>query len=108
MKLSLILILISLLFLSSPVIGNSHKGETLYGWGESGNYKWMELGDKETHSVYLVQVKDGKPNGLGVIFDPNGSKCVGSWKNGKPWNGTTYDEDGNILYKYVNGERVKQ
>ena len=121
-----ILILISILLLSSPVIGNSHKGETLYKWGEYPDYKWMGFGDKVTQPKYQGQVKDGKPNGLGVIFDPNGSKYVGSWENGiwngqgtytwkdgskfvgewkdgKPLNGTQYDKDGNILGKYVNG-----
>ena len=81
-----LLILISLLLLSSPVIGDNHKGKTLYGWGEcsvfreSCDYKWMEFGDKETHSVYQGQVKDGKP-----------------------WNGTQYYKDINMLGKYVNG-----
>ena len=84
------IILISFLLLSSPVIGNSHKGETLYGLGEClllpCDYQWMGFGDKDTQPKYQGQIKDGKPNGLGVIFDPNGSKYVGSWGNGK-WNG---------------------
>ena len=46
-----LLILISLLLLSSPVIGNNHKGETLYRWDNpSGDgYVWKGFGDKETH-----------------------------------------------------------
>ena len=92
-----LLIILSILLLSSPVIGNSHKGETLYRWGESGNYKWLKLGDKETHSVYQGQVKDGKPNGLGVIFDPNGSKYVGSWMNG--------EQNGQGTETFPNGEK---
>ena len=31
---------------------------------------------------------------------------VGEYKDGKEWNGTEYDKDGNIKRKYVNG--VKQ
>ena len=126
MKHSLI-ILISLLLLSSPVIGNSHKGETLYRWGESGDYKWMGFGEKETHPKYQGQVKNGKPNGLGILIYTNGSRYVGSWKDGKQngqgtetlsdgrkyvgehkdgryWNGTLYDKDGNIIGKRVNGK----
>ena len=125
-----LLILISVILLSSPVIGNSHKGETLYGLGEClllpCDYQWIGFGEKDTQPKYQGQVKDGKPNGLGVIFDPNGSKYVGSWENGKwtgqgtytwkdgskfvgewkdgkPLDGTQYDKDGNILGKYVNG-----
>ena len=84
----LLIILISILLLSSPVIGNSHKGETLYLWGEYPDYKWMGFGDKETHPKYQGQVKDGKPNGLGFLIYPSGEKYIGSWKNGNKWNGT--------------------
>ena len=71
-----LLILISILLLSSPVIGSSHKlyrfdssldsrsslsiinyGETLYGWGEYPDYIWKEYGDKETHPTYEGEVK---------------------------------------------------
>ena len=101
----LFILLLSILLLSSPVIGNSHKGETLYKWGEYPDYKWMGFGDKETHPKYQGQVKDGKPNGLGVLISTNGWKYFGSWKNGEIWNGTEYDKDGNIIYRWVNGKR---
>ena len=104
----LFILLISILLLSSPVIGDNHKGETLYKWGEYPDYKWMGFGDKETHPKYQGQVKDGKPNGLGVIIYPDGRKYVGEWKDGREWNGTEYDKDGNIFYKYVNGKGIKQ
>ena len=79
----LLIILISILLLSSPVIGDNHKGETLYRWGECCDYKWMGFGDKETHPKYQGQVKDGEPNGLGILIYPNGNKYVGEWKDGK-------------------------
>ena len=107
----LLIILISFLLLSSPVIGDNHKGETLYRWGENPDYKWMGFGDKDTHPVYQGQVKDGKPNGLGVIIYPDGiwkggNKYVGEWKNGKHWNGTS-EKDGKIEKKVVNGKYIK-
>ena len=126
-----LLIILSILLLSSPVIGDNHKGETLYGWGDvCCDYKWMGFGDKETHPKYQGQVKDGEPNGLGILIYPTGGKYVGSWKDGKPngqgtmtsvngvmyvgewkngkyWNGITY-LDGIIIYKWVNGESIKQ
>tara|TARA_B110000116_G_scaffold213611_1_gene189883 strand:- start:48 stop:425 length:378 start_codon:yes stop_codon:yes gene_type:complete len=93
---------------SSSVIVHNHKGEnTFYRWGEGGYYNWMRFGDKETQPMYQGQVKDGKPNGLGVLIYPDGSKYVGEFKNGK-WNGTEYDRDGTILSKIVYGRRIKQ
>ena len=41
----LLIILISILLLSSPVIGDNHKGETLYVWGEYPDWKWVEFGE---------------------------------------------------------------
>jgi len=78
----LLLILISFLLLSSPVIGDNHKGETLYGWGEYPDYVWKGFGDKDTHPVYKGDVENGKPNGLGIKIYLNGRKYIGGWKNG--------------------------
>ena len=127
-----LLILLSILLLSSPVIGDNHKGETLYGWGECCNdFVWRGFGDKDTHPKYKGDVKNGKPNGLGILTYltgrkyvgswkdgkqngqgtetyPNGGKYLGSWKGGLKWNGTYYDQNGNITGKYVNGGWLKQ
>ena len=126
----LLLILISLLLLSYPVIGNSHKGETLYRWGECCDYKWMGFGEKDTNPKYQGQVKNGKPDGLGVIIYSDGSMYVGrwkngiregqgsqihkgggkysgSWKNGSWWNGKQIDPNGNIIRMVVNGKIIK-
>ena len=101
----LLIILISFLLLSSPVIGDNHKGETLYVLGEYPDWKWVESGDEDTQPKYQGQVKDGKPNGLGVLISTNGWKYFGSWKNGEIWNGTEYDKYGNIIYRWVEGKR---
>jgi hypothetical protein len=127
-----LLILISLLLLSSPVIGDNHKGETLYRWeNPSGDgYVWKKSGEKETHPKYKGEVKDRKPNGLGVIIYSDGSMYVGrwkngirdgqgsqihkgggkysgSWKNGSWWNGKQIDPNGNIIRMVVNGKIIK-
>ena len=79
----LLIILISILLLSSPVIGDNHKGETLYLWEtSSGGEVWKGFGDKETHSVYKGDVKNGVPNGLGIMIDNIGGKYIGEWKDG--------------------------
>ena len=98
-------IAISILIFSTPVVGNKHKGETLYVLGEYPDWEWMEFGNKETQPKYQGQVKDGKPNGLGVLISTNGWKYCGSWNNGEIWNGTEYDNYGNIIYSWVEGKR---
>ena len=126
----LLIILISFLLLSSPVIANSHKGETLYLWFVETEMVWKRFGDKDTHPKYKGEVKDGKPNGLGVIIYTDGSKYVGrwksgiregqgsqihkgggkysgSWKNGSWWNGKQIDSNGNITRMVVNGKIIK-
>ena len=113
------------------MIGNSHKGETLYGWGEYPEIVWEVFGDKKFHLKYEGEVENGKPNGLGFITFPDGGEYVGelknggrngqgtqTWKDGRKfvgewrdvleWNGTLYFKDGNIYGKYVNGEWIKQ
>jgi len=78
-----LLILISLLLLSSPLFGDNHKGETLYGWGEYPEIVWKGFGEKETHPVYKGDVENGVPNGLGVMTYPDEHKYVGEFKDGK-------------------------
>jgi hypothetical protein len=79
----LLILLISILLLSSPVIGDNHKGETLYGWGNTLPYVWKGVGDKDTHPVYKGEVENGEPKGKGIETFPNGEKYVGEFKDGK-------------------------
>jgi len=103
-----LLIILSFLLLSSPVIGDNHKGETLYRWGNTLPYVWKGFGDKDTHPVYKGDVKNGKPHGQGTETLSDGRKYEGEWKDGKRWNGTTYEIDGTIFGKIVNGKKIKQ
>ena len=100
-----LIIIISILLFSTPVIGNKQKGETLYVLGEYPEWEWVEFGDKKTQPEYQGHVKDGKPNGLGVLTSTSGWKYSGSWMNGEIWNGTEYDNYGNIIYRWVEGKR---
>ena len=94
-----LLIIISILLLSSPVIGDNNKGETLYAWGEYIPFVWKGFGDKETHPKYTGDVKNGKPDGQGTETFPDGSKYIGEWIGGKPTGqGTQTYYDGD---KYV-------
>ena len=94
-----LIILISILLLSSSVIGDNHKGETLYGWGNTLPYVWKGFGDKDTHPVYKGEVENGEPKGKGIETFPNGEKYVGEIVSGKPHGQETMTfSDGN---KYV-------
>jgi len=115
----LLIILISILLLSSPVIGDSHKGETLYWWNISlktsienqwkgiGEYVWKGFGEKDTNPMYQGEVENGVPNGLGVLIFPDGGKYIGSWKNGiKYGHGTfTYSYGSKYVGSWKNDER---
>ena len=100
----LLLILISLLLLSSPVIGQ--ETGVLYLYETSSGLVWKGFGDKDIHPKYKGDVVSSKPNGLGILTYPWGTKYVGQWKDGRFWNGIGYDKNRKIKYKYVNG--VKQ
>ena len=67
--------------LSSPVIGNNNKGETLYRWeNPSGaGYVWKGFGDKDNNPKYVGEVKNGKPNGIGILIYSFGKKYEGNW-----------------------------
>ena len=107
----LLIILISILLLSSPVIGDNHKGETLYGWITSfSTLEWKTFGEKGTHPIYKGDVENGKPNGLGFITFPDGSKFVGEHKDGEK-NGQgifTFSWGGKYVGEYKNGKQHGQ
>jgi len=50
----------------------------------------------------------GKGHGQGTYTWSDGRKYEGEWKDGKRWNGTTYEIDGTIFGKIVNGKKIKQ
>ena len=105
-----ILIIFSIFLLSSSVIGDNHKGETLYGWGNTLPYVWKGFGDKQTNPTYKGQVENGIPNGQGTLNLLNGEKYVGEWKNGRPHGqGTGTLPDGRkYVGEYKDGKRNGQ
>ena len=52
---------------------------------------------------YVGEWKDGEEHGQGTLTYPNGTKLVGEYKKGRKWNVITYDKDGNIKYRIVDG-----
>jgi hypothetical protein len=78
-----LLIILSILLLSSPVIGDNHKGETLYGWGKYPEIVWKGFGDKKNHPKYEGDVENGVPNGQGTYTSIDGWKYLGEWDDGQ-------------------------
>ena len=66
-----------------------------------GTFTWSD-GKK-----YVGEYKEDLMNGQGTISWSNMEKFVGEWKDGKRWNGTYYDKEGNIHSKVVNGKGQK-
>ena len=122
-----LLIILSILLLSSPVIGL--ETGVLYLWETSSNWVWKTFGDKNINLKYEGEIKYGEPNGFGMSYHPNGSKYVGEFKGGRhdgrgtvifsdggkwvgefrenePWNITMYGKNGEIIGKQVNGKIV--
>ena len=127
-----LLITLSILLISFPVIGESKKGEALYKWDTASGIQWREIGDKDFNAKYKGDVVIGKPHGVGTLVYPDGNKYVGEWINGLfhgqgiytvasdgnsyigefrigfLWNGTMKKKDGSIDYKVVNWKKIKQ
>jgi hypothetical protein len=54
---------------------------------------------------YVGEIKDGKYNGQGTYTFPDGKKYVGEFNDGKyHGQGTMYDEEGNLIGKWLNGK----
>jgi len=84
----LLIITLSFLLLSSPVIGkgtlpvSGGKGITLYKWKTSSGYVWKYFGDNRVHLKYVGEVENGVPNGLGIMTGLSGKIYVGEWRKG--------------------------
>ena len=101
-----LLIIISILLLSSPVIGQE-TGVLFFSF-ENGEFVYSEEGDDDNVGKYEGEIENGKPNGQGTFTygkgKGKGDKYVGEFKDEKFWNGTTYEIGGNIFGKWVNGK----
>ena len=101
----LLLILISLLLLSSPVIGQ--ETGVLYLYESSSGFVLKSFGDGKVQPKYKGEITNGKPDGFGVMTYPYGEKSVvGEWKNGKEWNTKHTKKDGTLIGKFENGEWI--
>ena len=108
-----LLIILSILLLSSPVIGQ--ETGVLFFREVNDKWGWFEDGNKDKDVKYIGEFKDGtsedrQPNGQGTITYPNGRKYVGEYKDGeRDGQGTlTWSNGKKYLGEWKNGEMSGQ
>jgi hypothetical protein len=123
-----LLILLSLLILSLPLL--AQETGALYFKKVNGKYGWFENGNDKKDWKYIGEIKNGKPNGTGVLSSTSGKysgelkngikhgqgtytyksgrKRVGEFRKGKPWNVKSYDKNGKIETEWVKGIKLKK
>ena len=76
------------------------------GYWESGKYH----GDGEfvfnNGRIYKGKWKNGFYDGYGRFSLNNGSYFIGDWKENREWNITKFDSNGEIIKKWVQGEKI--
>ncbi len=123
-----ILILLSLLILTLPLV--AQETGVLYFKKVNGKFGWFENGNDKKDWKYIGEIKNGKPNGTGVLSSTfgkysgevkngikhgqgtytykSGRKRVGEFRKGKPWNVKNYDKNGKIEAEWVKGIKLKK
>jgi len=122
-----ILIILSLLILTFPLVAK--EAGVLYFKKDNGKYGWFENGNDKKDWKYIGEIKNGKPNGTGVLSSTlgkysgelkngmkhgqgtytykSGRKRVGEFRKSKPWNVNNYDKNGKIEAAWVKGIKLK-
>ena len=70
-------------FISLTVFAQSAETGILYLWEFSSRKVWKNFGDEKTQQIYKGEIKNRKPEGLGIMLFPDGTKYMGMWKAGK-------------------------
>jgi hypothetical protein len=95
----------------------------------NGKFGWFENGDDKKDWKYVGEIKNGKPNGTGVLSSTSGKysgevkngmkhgqgtytyksgrERVGEFRKGKPWNVNNYDKNGKIEAAWIKGIKLK-
>jgi len=123
-----LLILLSLLILTLPLV--AQETGVLYFKKVNGKFGWFENGNDKKDWKYIGEIKNGKPNGTGVLSSTfgkysgevkngiqhgqgtytykSGRKRVGEFRKGKPWNVKSYDKNGKIETEWVKGKKLEK
>ncbi len=94
----------------------------------NGELIWMNTGNEKKHWKYKGEVKNGKPNGTGVLNSQYGEYVgelkngmlhgqgtytyksgiikVGEFKRGKPWNVKIFNKEGIVEEEWIDGKKI--
>ena len=78
------------------VVEKSRKG-VLYQRRVDGKLGWFEDGNEKNHGKWVGEIKNGKPNGQGTVYLPDGRKYLGELKDGY--------KHGQGSYTWFNGDK---
>ena len=76
-----LLIIFLILLLSSPLFGQ--ETGVLYQYETSTGIQWKTFGDVKVPPEYEGEIRNGKPDGFGILIRFDGKKYVGNFKDGK-------------------------
>ena len=125
----ILIITFAFLLFTTPLFAQVQESGVLYLWEISEEKIWKSFGDDETQQKYKGEIKDGKPDGLGIRLFLDGTKYMGQWQAGqkhgqgtlsfadgekltgewredKECNIIKYDADGRLKDKYVDGVKL--
>jgi len=123
-----LLIILFLFILAFPLV--AQEAGVLYFKKVNGKFGWFENGNDKKDWKYIGEIKNGKPNGIGVLSSTfgkyygelkngmkhgqgtytykSGRKRVGEFRKGKPWNVKSYGKNGKIEIEWVKGIKLKK
>ena len=121
-----LLIILFLLTLTFPLV--AQEAGVLYLKTVNGKYGWFENGNDKKDWKYIGEIKNGKPNGTGILSSTygkyfgklkngilhgqgtysykSGRKRVGEFRKGKEWNVKSYDKKGKLETEWVKGRKL--
>ena len=124
----IILLLLYFFFLTFPLV--AQETGVLYLTKVNGKFGWFENSNDIKAWKYEGEIKNGKPNGTGVLeynlatysgevkngmqhgqgtyTYKSGRKIVGEFRKSKPWNAKKYDKNGKIEAEWVKGAKLKK
>ena len=121
-----LLIILFLFILTFPLV--AQEAGVLYLKTVNGKYGWFENGNDKKDWKYIGEIKNGKPNGTGILSSTygkyfgklkngilhgqgtysykSGRKRVGEFRKGKEWNVKSYDKKGKLETEWVKGRKL--